>query len=479
MNLKRNFSMLIAVLLAAALVILPGATVPTSTARADSATEKVETKDVITLRSGTVIEGRILRETGEELEILVVFRGMEAPTTYRKSEILEIRRDVPVRPQASDTRAPAPRDRQTTAREVPDDAPRIYHLKLEGNLGWDVSKTPLEAALDDAVSNDPDMIVIELDAGSHHEGFEGLWAAEDLAPLVDRVIYRDGIRVVFWIERAEFGAAFLPFISPEIYFYDSGRLGGIGDLSFFDVGDKLVNEKLISARIGAAEGFAIRGGYDPVLVRAMAIRDRWLAYRLEGGRPIYMEREPTEQEKMTPADGGPGWTILTHNPSDRRNRRRDERMEGDPVLDLDADLAFRLGVSKGTANTLDDLLFELRVGRDYKVIEGRANDILTRWRTEIDRAQDELQRLFRQLDEVQARGRGQEARQALGMRRRILEQIHGVLSRYAEVLDPSGQLRARISIQLEEVRMALRSMGPQQREAPRRGPGVSPGLNPR
>ncbi|TVQ30635.1 MAG: hypothetical protein EA376_12320 [Phycisphaeraceae bacterium] len=476
MKLKRNFSMLVAIMLVAVLAGLPGATHPGSVARAESVTaEKSETKDIITLRTGTIIEGRILRETAEEVEILVIFRGMEAPTTYRKAEVLEIRRDVPVRAVASETPAPAQRDRETSAREIPDDAPRIYHMELKGNVGWDISKTPFESALDDAVSQDPDLIVIELDAGTHHEGFDGLWAAEDLAPLVDQVIYRDGVRVVFWIKRAEFGAAFLPFISPDMYFQDSGRLGGIGDLSFFDVGDKLVNEKLISARLGAAEGFAIRGGYDPVLVRAMAIRDRWLAYRLEGGRPIYLEREPTEQEKMTPADGGPGWTILTHNPSDRRNRRRDAEVEGDPVLDLDADLAYRLGVSKGTANTLDDLLFELRVGRDYKVLEGRANDILSRWRTEIDRAQHDFQRLNRELQEAQSRGRGQDARRALGVQRRILEQMHGILSRYAEVLDPSGQLRAQISVQLEELRMTLRSMGPQRdNRGPRRSPGLSP-----
>ncbi|MFX8523840.1 hypothetical protein ABTM10_20375, partial [Acinetobacter baumannii] len=72
---------------------------------------------------------------------------------------------------------------------------------------------------------------------------------------------RSGKRVVFWIKRAMVGAAFLPFVSKEIYFLPEGRMGGIGTLQDFDLGDKRVNEKQISLRLGHAEGIAIQGGY--------------------------------------------------------------------------------------------------------------------------------------------------------------------------------------------------------------------------
>lgn len=404
------------------------------------------TVDRLIFKNGNVVEGKIISETDSEVEILVMFRGISAKTTYKKSEILHI--DHAVAKPAGD--APAPGQTRTTkpAEEaaaatkpaVPEGAPKVYLMQLKGDFGWNISKTSLQTAFDDAVSFNPAVIVVKLDCGTLRKGFDGLWTSEDLGPIVEDVI-AGGHRVVFWIKRASSGAAFLPFVSPEIYFMTEGKLGGIGDLSDFDIGDKLVNEKQISLRLGHAEGFAIKGGYDPLLIRAMARREMWLAWKRVNGKNVYLDHEPRPED-------GDGWTILS---DDGEGKNKDEySFEGNDVLNLNAEWAYKLDVSKGTADTIEELVYRLPdIGRDYQVVEGKSKQIIDDWSDRIERAKGELKRLQADLMENKP---GVDARTQLAIKKRTLEQIRGILSIFAEVLDPKGETRAQIDVQLEQIR---------------------------
>ena len=404
--------------------------------------------DRVILNSGQVIVGRILNETVTEIRMLVMVGGISAPTTYKKNEILSIERGVvdietEPTPPAPSARPSDPGSASPSPREPHPGAARIYLLKLSGDLGFDISTTPLRKAMDDALSTDPDVIVIKLNAGSAAKGFDGLWATEDLAPIIEDAL-DDGHRVVFWVKRAQSGAAFLPLISPEIYFSSDGKLGGVGDLSDFDIGDKTVNLKQISLRIGHAEGFAITGGYNPKLIRAMALKEEWLAVRFRGGEPEYITWEPRPED-------GDGWTVLT---DDGKGKNEDEfSFEGDDVLTLDADWAYRLRVAKGVVDTMDDLAFELNIGRDFEVIEGRGSQILADWHDRILHARDQYRRLARDLEEG---GRGRNRAVTLGRKINLLKQQRSLLTTYAEVFDPDGSQRAAIDVQIEEIRQQIR-----------------------
>src|SRR6185295_3504780 len=99
-------------------------------------------------------------------------------------------------------------------------------------------------------------------------------------------------------------------------------------------------EKQISLRLGHAEGFAVKGGYNPLLIRAMARREMWLFWRLEGGSPVYLDHE------LRPEDGD-GWILLS---DDGQGQNKDEfSFEGNDVLNFNAKIAYDLKVSKGTA----------------------------------------------------------------------------------------------------------------------------------
>ncbi len=418
-----------------------------SPARAETTdvTPELETHDVLVLRSGKIIEGTILEETDSEIRIEVAFRGgIKAPTTYQKSEVLEVKRNVARKTASikSKTRDVV----KTPARgddEVDMTGAAVYLAEFEGDFGRDITATPLQDVIDDALEHDPDVIIIKLDCGTRVQGFDGLFTAEDLGPIIEETL-GEGHRVVFWIKRAQAGAAFLPFVSPEMYFTEEGVLGGVGDLGDFDIGDDWVNEKQISLRLGHAEGFAIKGGYDPVLIRALARMENWLFVKWEGGAPIYIEREPR------PSDGD-GWTLLT---DDGAGDNEDEwTFEGNDVLNIDADMAERLRISKGTYDKLDDLVYNLNIGRDYHIVDGRSERILEMWREGVDRAEDDFKRIQVEIAELGNQG----SRQALGKRRTKLKQLRSLLTRYAEVFDPEGQIRAQIDVQLEDIRLAFQS----------------------
>lgn len=485
--MKPRISALFAILALALTVAigLPGA--GTSSAYADetrASGDTAETKDIIVLRSGTVVEGQILEEENGRVKIIISVAGIQAPTTYRTSEILEIQRDIPVvtdlpganNPDADDADGAGGgwgnRDDEPT--NSAGDKPKVYRFLLEGHIVGEfgsvrnyllgsnrrdiISYTPVEKTMRDAMSYNPDVIIVEMDADAPSNiGWDGGIVTTPLQPIFQEAIDDEDVRVVFWVKNANFGAAFLPFTCPEIYFESAARMGGIGTLDDFDIGDELVNEKQISLRIGRAEGVAIKNGYDPAIIRGMARQQNWLCYRFRHGKVEFLEHEPREID-------GDGWVILTDN---GKGDFEDEMLtRGNDVLNLDAQTAREIELSKGTFDDIDDLVFSLGIRGDYDLIEGRAERNYEEWRDRVEIGLDRYIELSDELNDVND-GRG-DAMQKLGLQRRLLREIRGLLSTYEEVFDPTGQDRAGIDIQLEQLREAILQASQDERERNRR-----------
>lgn len=426
------------------------------------AAEEPDTRDFVTFNNGRVVEGEILSETDTQLEMRVVVAGLSTVTTYNKSGILSIDRDVVIEEDSAASATPkraarsdrkSDDDEKKTTSDNPN-AARLYVIELNGVFGRDISQTPLQDAFDDAMESDPDAIVVRMDCDTPG-GFDGLWRAEELVPIIEDAM-SDGHRVAFWIERAIGGAAFLPLISPDIYFTSDGRMGGVGTLQDFDIGDKRVNEKQISLRLGHAEGIAIAGGYRPEIVRAMARQDYWLLAKLESGAPQLMtlEREPPAELLSD------GWIVLSDD-GDGKNEDTDEdivRGRGNDVLNLDADLAQKLLVSDGVAEDLSDIAFALGLGSDYIELEGRGQKFLDDWSDDMERAIDTLQRLRQRADEIQPQRADDEARRQLGQKIRYLREMRSILTTYAEVLDPSAGQRGNLEIEIDVVKQQIQQL---------------------
>ncbi|MBL8963449.1 MAG: hypothetical protein JNK70_05205, partial [Phycisphaerae bacterium] len=181
------------------------------------------------------------------------------------------------------------------------------------------------------------------------------------------------------------------------------------------------------------------------IINAMVVKEYVLSAKIEGGRVTYFERMPE----------GPDEILLTDDGEDERADLLKDVVagEGNDVLTLNAKLARDLGLSKGTVDTLEDLLIEMGHSRDWSEIkDGRARQILSRWSSDLTSAMRDLRvRIPQRLAEINPGGTFQERTRARGQRKRILQEMQGLFRKYQEVFgeDAAAQEISNLSTQIE------------------------------
>ena len=430
--------------------------------------------DKLVLRTGRIIEGRLIRETATEIEFEVIVAGISAPATFKKDQVIEI-----IRGEGGDAVDAGDEDEGETrvnpllekdsgkTIEVESlasiGAPKVYVINLKGEFGKEISPTPVRDAVQAARKEEPDFLIVHLDntwteQGRELEDFEQgvfdlFFIAEKMAPIFTKEIdleWEKKPHVVFWVGNAMGGAAFLPFLADEIYMEPEGRIGGIGSLEqmFEGRGDEIVRQKQRSLRLAHAQGLAIANGYDYRFINALAQRSYVLSYDIYGN--LY-ERMPEN----------PGEFVLTDDGKDDRADTMDQlvRGTGNDVLTIKADNASKLGLSSGTAADLDELLEQLGILRNHELIEGRSDQILDAWARNVASAQRAIPRLRRESQQVQVQGNTlRDQRRAISQRISLLEEIQGLVRRYGESFDPFNDglgFIANLETEIEQLRIQL------------------------
>lgn len=431
---------------------------------AAKAPEKAAPKgDRVTLRDGTVVEGTVLEETDALVKVRATIAGIKSEATFQKADVLTVERGVVTAAEEKGAE-PAAGDANPAAK-LPDDeasepgVTRVYHIKLTGEFGSQISQTPLKNALKDAKKQNVQLIVIELkndwsvekdeerdQEGKEQSKIDEAFRSLDIAPIFTEELQRewpDHPKVVMWVRQAMGGAAFMPLVSRNIYMSSDARIGGLGRIEeLFKSGDKVVIEKQMSLRLGRAEGLAIEGGIDPRIARAMALGDMVLSYRIVGGKAELLDRMPeADGEVLLTDDGKEG------NADTMEQMARDE---GNDVLTLDADTAFKLGISKGTVDSFEDLMTQLGVGRTYRAITKQPDAIMEQWRDRLASARREIPRLWREYNEAQAPANSTDpARQTLSMRMAKLNELIALIKRWEEAIPYPQVLGVPARAQLE------------------------------
>lgn len=434
-----------------------------------------DTPDQLIFKDGRIIEGKVLEETATQVRFLVVVAGISGEQTYNKSDILAIERGV----AAEETDSPPMGstmlgagdhpDHPDAAEEADENAPGVYVLELSGKFGRDIAPTPIRNAIKDAAKHRPDYLIVVLDNAwenrwgqemSDDQGaaFDQLFQTEDIEPIFTKELpeilgYKP--KIIFWVKNAMGGAAFLPLNFDTIYFSSDGRMGGIGNLTemFGSMGDERVREKQFSLRMGHARGMAVRGGYDTKIVKAMARTDYVLSYRIENGKVVLVEGMPnTDLGEHLLTDDGAG-----DNADDIRELARGL---GNDTLTLDAEIAAILGLSKGTVDDLDSLLYELDIDRNHRMFKGRGERIMTQWGRQLESAERSLRDLWKKYNETEVQGDLSERRAARARQMQLLMKIKSLLEKYGEVYKvrllklPPGGLPGipQIEVMIEQLR---------------------------
>ena len=331
--------------------------------------------------------------------------------------------------------------------------PKVYIIPLRGEFGEDVSQTPILTAIRDSKAQGETTIVLEMDTSTvatlnrsmgerltppDQMAWNGVRRAEQVFPVFHTNIPADWTsppRVAMLIKRATGAAAFFPFAFKEIYFAPNGVWGGIGSLSelFSGRGDEPVQEKQRSLRLVHVEGWAIFGGYDYRLVRAMTRREYVLTLKMVGGKPELYER----------ALESPSEELLTDDGEGANSDIAKDYIEGttNDVLTLTPRIAQILGVSKGTVDSRADLLSSMGIDRNAIVITDRGDRIMKQWTKSMDTAKVQLRKLLEEYGEVRVEPPGDyDARtKARGMQLNKLRQMKSILGRFDEGLGDWAQ----------------------------------------
>jgi hypothetical protein len=347
---------------------------------------------------------------------------------------------------------------------------RVYVIDLNGEFGYDISQTPIRAAMRDARDQNADVVIVKLDAKweqdeltplpDNSQNFDELFRAQKILPIFADEMMRDWAqppRLVMWVKRAMGGPAFIPFVAPEIYFTSDGKMGGVGGIGVMleGKGDEVVRQKQYSLRMARAEGFLIRGGYDPLIVRAMCRPGFLLSYRMEGGKPVFVERAPERPDEFALTSGEMGDSM-----------QASVRGMTSSVLTLNADTARAINVSKGTADTLDDLVFQLGISRNHQIVDGKSKRIQDNWKRDVNNATKEIKRLLEEFAEeesgggvVAGTGTYEQRTQSRGKQIRRYDTIINRLKTFEEAFGPRWHgengvpSRTQLELQREEIEL--------------------------
>jgi len=432
-------------------------------------TSKLEKRDLVIFKSGRQVEGVVLEESELSIRMLVIVGTLRSETTYPKSDILDIKRnefkpaaetkagDKPADTTMAKTEESAPPDAivDTNGKVIPPGTLKVYVVPITGEFGRDFSKTPAKNIMDDLVRTKPDVIIFRFDEAFAHHGEESpadflqvgdegfitgaMLKAQELDTLITPRLRDDPAfsykpRVIAWVKKALGPAAFLPLVFKDIYFTSDGHQGGVGGLDFLleGRGDEVVRQKQRSLRLAWVKGLAEEGDHDMRIAKAMCWGDYILSYRIVGGQAEFVESMPPSPE----------WFLLKDDGAvnkDHADTMQDlVRMKGNDFLTLDSKVAFDIGFSKGTADTLDELLANMGISRNYAQMKGKAPQISKEWSSAVGKAEREVEELIRKYRNVQVKQPGQydQRTAARGERIRYLQQVQSICKQYGEAINP-------------------------------------------
>lgn len=170
--------------------------------------------------------------------------------------------------------------------------------------------------------------------------------------------YMRKFRTVMWIESAISAAILSPWPIPEIYMMPQGRMGGATMWS----GAGVASEGMpLQAVLLQAEKASLRAGRDPKIMRAMQMEDALSASRDANGLITYYQDE-----------SGP----IKIKPQGR-------------VLTINANQAIELGMAKGKAANLDELM-KLMGYSEWELAGQRASKVVDDSMREVTRAENNM-----------------------------------------------------------------------------------------
>lgn len=315
----------------------------------------------------------------------------------------------------------APPSPLQTDQKDPTKAPKIYVVPFgmdgNGQIGTDIHSSVYEKVVKDVKAKKPDLLILKLESfdrkrrdwlGDDTRREEmGRFDREDARKTLNFFTKDLGdIPQVMWVkDSVGFGTVFA-LAWPYMYTDGEARLYGLARVNeFTQHPDPEVQRKFEAAFISIVNGFLKEGGHPDVLGLAMIRPEKKLSVSFKG-----------RELEWRPDTTG---TIVVDSDENR-------------VANFDARLAEDLGLSRGTADSVEDLMFQLgyrewddslgKSGQDGVKLVG---DYITGWR----KAWTDSLEAYGQYDQA---SKATDAK-STGKAVKALEQIKSAMTRYPAV----------------------------------------------
>ncbi|MDX2115602.1 MAG: hypothetical protein SFZ24_08280 [Planctomycetota bacterium] len=383
--------------------------------------------DKVTLKGNRVLEGTITKEGEGFIWFEYMIGQMKHTELITSDQIVKIERDAAA--TTATTAAPAP-TAATTGGSTPaapaaepvkqepaapatgssPGATRIAFISLEDTVGSHLNADALKHSVELIEGEKPDIIVLVF--------FSPGGALAEVQPLSDYIHeeMKKKYRVVGWIRSAISAASLTAFNLEELYMMKEGNIGGT--VAYIPGagggGNKAISGADLERVLKMGEEISKRGKRNPLIMRAMQVfMDLSCDIDSDG---VITWREDTEGQYVV-------------NTEDR-------------ILTLNSDSALKFGVSKGTADTKQELARLMGVP-EWVEVGPKADQYQQEFRENVHDAQTRAGELMAKLEMAMraaesSGGDPKERNLYVGRARRVLDEMQSLI-RQAPSLEKYSQ----------------------------------------
>lgn len=310
--------------------------------------------DVLHLKDGRTIEGKIVRELDSGAVFIQVGPG---ELFFAPDQITKIVRGEPTAEELAEEEEVV----------IADGATRIAFVTLEEQVGPFFNKDAIERSieiLNDLPENEkPEIVVFEIDSGGG-----ALYELMQIVPYIQEEV-KPNYRTVAWIRSAISAAAMTSWVIEEIYMMGEGNIGAC--TGYMQQGGKTVamDGEGLEQILAWMETVSVWGQHDPYIMRAMQVYATLSATKNEDGTITWF-LDDSGENLISPKQ-----EILTFNSID----------------------AVKWGVAQGIADSKDELAKQLGC-HEWVETGHKADEYQQEFRENVGRAQVKIQEHWNKLN---------------------------------------------------------------------------------
>ncbi len=348
-------------------------------------------KDIVHLKDGRVLEGRVEREIDGSIYFIMTIGTVENKMWFTSSEIERLERGVGVDEEEAD---------EPEKKAIPEGATKIAFVSLEDTVGTHFNRDAIERSVeilkDLPEAEQPDIVVFRVNSGGG-----ALFELNKIVPYIEEEV-KPHFRTVAWIESAISAAAMSSWVIEETYMMKEGNIGACTGYMMTSSGAKAMEGVGLEEVLMWMEDVSKWGRKDPYVMRAMQV-NMTLSCDIDADGNITWYDDDSGEYLVSPEE-----QILTFNSID----------------------AVKFGVAEGIADTKQELA-ALMLGSDTEWVEvGReADEYQQEFRKNVTRAQTKIDELSKRMNlainAAQSAPTPRERKRQAGSALNYLDQIAG------------------------------------------------------